>query len=753
MGSPNTFAIPSLTINDKVETWTFQSSYCIYKVINAGQGLNDVFAKKVICLEEFFFMIKNNTTRREFIKYVTYAGGSLIFSGFANGCTSEEPNSTGNGTRHPKKHLRPKLYWFIPDGLRCDPSTFQIYKWAEAGQLPNIKKMMDNGAYGYSIPVFPGHTPTNFATLFTGATPKIHGVADGPMRTEGYPLKMVSKGGFSSIAKKVPPIWYTLEKQNIISTLLSLPGSTPPELNRGVTIRGRWGGWGLEFPTINFHCEIDQELRIHQGLGNRVFYYGSELTKYINTREPNEWKMDLPASHHLAREIEIRNWGETFYGYIYASRNGDTPYYDNVLFSKDKQTVLAHLKEGQWSDWLPVKLSWETKNDYNIYTPKRMSWERGLSTISIDTEVKIKVIKLGHKDFFRIRLCYNSLNKHLVRPSYLAEEISEKVGPMVDFVDSYPPQLIYYNEDKTTFLEEQWHRNIVSYMINHLESDVIIQSIYTPNQMLTSRWWLGHIDPDSPRYANVGQAERKKLWVEVKHMYQQIDAIIGEIISHCDQNCYIILSSDHGAVPLYKEVRLNNLFAKTGLLKYRISNQTGEYEIDWENSQVIFLKMFNIYINPKGLAGNYNRATGPEYNKLRIHVKQILMSLTDEKGINPVAKIVNWEDAELLDLPKDRVGDLIIANKANYGWIEEISSDLRVFKDPLKSGYKQAVLPDNEMAMWTPFMIMGPGIKTNYEIPQPIRHIDQYPTIMKLLGKNIPSFVEGKPLNDIFEPA
>ena len=72
-----------------------------------------------------------------------------------------------------------KLYWFIPDGMRADPDLFDIFKWAEEGQLPNIKRMMDNGAYGYSIPTFPSHTPTNFATLFTGAYPLKHGVADG----------------------------------------------------------------------------------------------------------------------------------------------------------------------------------------------------------------------------------------------------------------------------------------------------------------------------------------------------------------------------------------------------------------------------------------------------------------------------------------------------------------------------------------------------------------------------------------------
>src|SRR5687768_12952174 len=64
-----------------------------------------------------------------------------------------------------------KLYWFVPDGLRADPDVFKIFQWAREGKLPNVRRMMEEGSYGYSIPVFPSHTPVNFASLFTGVAP------------------------------------------------------------------------------------------------------------------------------------------------------------------------------------------------------------------------------------------------------------------------------------------------------------------------------------------------------------------------------------------------------------------------------------------------------------------------------------------------------------------------------------------------------------------------------------------------------
>lgn len=648
-----------------------------------------------------------------------------------------------------------RLYWFIPDGLRAEPVTFKIYEWAKAGELPNIKRLMDEGSYGYSIPVFPGHTPTNFATLMTGTTPDVHGIADGPMRIEGYPLQMVSKGGFTSQAKKVPPIWYTLEQNKFLVSLLSIPGSTPPELNDGITIKGRWGGWGIEFPSIIFHSEGDAQLQVETGLNKRVFNFGSELTKFLKTENPTGWSLKVN-SFSPVREVNLLNWQAPLYALVYDSTDDGQENYDRVLFSKDKKTLFSDLKEGEWADWKPISLSYELKNDYNIYTPKKMAWERDASSVNIDTDVRIKIIKLGKKDYFRIRLVYDHLNEFLVKPNYLYEGIRKEMGPMVDFVDNYPPQLIYINEDKKTFIEEaqfslDWHNKMAEYMIKKFSSDVIIQSIYTPNQMLTSRWWMPYLDPKSPKYNQVSESERKILWGEVLQMYKSIDQVLGTILANTDENTYIVFSSDHGAIPLYKEVRLNNLFAKKGWLKFKYSKKTGEYEIDWAHTKVVFLQMDNIYIHPDGLDKAYRHASGPEYEALRSEVIDELNKLKDNNGLKPLAQVLKREQAAQLFLPPDRTGDLIIANSAHYNWVEDVSDDLVLFKDSLKGGYKQGVLPETEEGMWTPFIIKGPGVKKGFALQKPINHIDQYATLLKLLKVEAPAHKKGRVLDEILK--
>lgn len=626
-----------------------------------------------------------------------------------------------------------KLYWFIPDGMRADPDVFSVFQWAEEGKLPNIKKMMEEGSYGYSIPVFPSHTPTNFATLFTGATPKVHGIADGPMHVEGAPLAKPSAPGFSSVSKKVAPVWTLFEELGKNVLLLSIPGSTPPELEKGITIRGRWGGWGADTNKVVYEPTEKLEERKSAGRAFRLFFLGTPLTKFVQKHAAAEWT-GVPSSYSPPQEAVLREHGLPVYAYVYDSTDDGTVNYDRAVVALDKTdpSGFADLAEGEWSDWMPATLTFQDS--------------------SFDSDVRMKVIKLWDSGSFRITVLYNNLNRFVTLPSSVAQELTEHVGPMVDFADNWPAQLIYEPEDKQTFLEEaemslNWHRDAVPFIFQQYNPDVFIQDVYTPNQMLESRWWMKHVDPKSKSYDPDPQAE-----ADILKLYQGLDEIIGKALESGDKDSLFVLSSDHGVCPLDRVVKLNNLFAEKGWLKFTIDSRTGEPTIDWENSTVIYLKMAHIYVNPGGLGGEWNRASGPAYERLRQEVIDLLLSLEDEGGANPVRNAVPWEQAPgFFDLPTDRVGDIVLEATPGYFWTEEMDSDHRVFADPLNSGYKQTIDAKANSCMWTPFVIMGPGVKKGNELAEPISHTDQLPTILRLMGIDAPSTVEGKALEELMK--
>ncbi|MBU0762642.1 MAG: alkaline phosphatase family protein [Candidatus Altiarchaeota archaeon] len=655
----------------------------------------------------------------------------LLVYGLNHMSNQEVWESVENTPNIPNKKVLVRLHWFIPDGMRADPETFNIYRWAMDGELPNIKRLMENGAYGFSKPVFPSHTPVNYATLLTGTIPKTHGVADGPMRLEGNTLAAPSISGFSSRARKVPAIWKYLEDDGYNVFLISVPGSTPPELEKGTTIRGRWGGWGADFHSIIIERKDPKRVK-EMGRSTQLFYLGGYLTQFVDGVKKDT--INESSSKPISFRAEV--YGDKIEGKVIDSTDDKKIDYDRVILMRNGSEI-CNLGAGEWSEWVPAVFKWQD--------------------IDIHSHMRFNIIKLNADGFFRIRVLVSNINDKIVMPPEIAELTVKNAGPMVDFVDNYPPQLIYFNEDKKTFLEEanmsfDWHISAINYYCKSQKPDAVIHSIYTPNQMLTSRWWLGYIDNQSRRYDDVDEVEREKLWLEVKDMYKRLDEMIGEAMEDVGENGVFVLSSDHGAYPLDVSINLNNYFFEKGWINASFDNTTGNAIINWNKTRVIYLKMDNVYVNPDGLGDMWKRGEGEDYESFRQEVMNSLLNLNDSRGIKPIVAAVKNEDVEdYLDLPPSRVGDIVIANKPGYGFNEEMTQEGKIFSIPLKTGYKQAIFSDNVSAMWTPFMISGPGVKKNYMINHTISMEDQFPTIMYVLGLDVPKNIDGTIISEIIE--
>ena len=553
------------------------------------------------------------------------------------------------------------------------------------------------------------------------------------MHVEGFPLATPSAAGFASNAKKVDPIWTFLEEAGKKVALLSIPGSTPPELKNGITIRGRWAPWGFDTPAIVYEPLEKLEERKSTGRGFKLFYLGQKLTQFVETADATSWE-NAPRTFSAAHEFKMDAHGATVWGLVYDSTDDSATNYDRVLFSFDKKTAIANLKQGAWSGWFPIELMWNDKK--------------------VASDVKVKVIKVWEGGNFRVRLFFNNVNEFLTEPSNVAAELTEGVGPMVDFVDNWPAQLLYEEEDKDTFLEEaemslNWHRDAAGFIFRTYKPDFFIQDTYTPNQMLESRWW--HRQIAGPKFDYDTRAAARDEWEDIFWLYKKLDDVLGEAMKNLDKNSVVIFSSDHGVIPIEKQFKINNLFAQKGWLKYTIDATTGEPAIDWNASKVVYLKMAYVYIKPEGLGGAWTRGSGTAYEQLRNEVIQTLESLTDGNK-KPVVNAVKWEEApDFFELPADRIGDLVLEVEPGYQLWEEVDGSVNIFEAPLGGGYKQAINPETTKGMWTPFVIAGPGVKKGHRIEEPIRHVDQMPTILSLLGITVPAHVEGRVLTEILE--
>ena len=153
----------------------------------------------------------------------------------------------------------------------------------------------------------------------------------------------------------------------------------------------------------------------------------------------------------------------------------------------------------------------------------------------------------------------------------------------------------------------------------------------------------GLVDPDSARYNDVSDAEREKLWSEVHWLYEKLDAILGELLARAGENTFVVLSSDHGAVPLNKQVRINNLFAREGLLKFSTepSDRRARHRLAGDKGCV------PEYAECLSSARRSRRKLEAERWVLITKVPHtrdwLAQGLQDSDGVRPLEQVVNWE--------------------------------------------------------------------------------------------------------------
>ncbi len=98
-------------------------------------------------------------------------------------------------------------------------------KWISEGKLPNLKKMMDNGAHGPLRSTIPPITGAAWSSFQTGTNPGKHGAFNWFKRSEGeYNAEPVT-----ALDIKEPTLWRILNKYKKKVGLIGVPVTTPPE--------------------------------------------------------------------------------------------------------------------------------------------------------------------------------------------------------------------------------------------------------------------------------------------------------------------------------------------------------------------------------------------------------------------------------------------------------------------------------------------------------------------------------------------
>ncbi|HID08038.1 MAG TPA: hypothetical protein EYP10_12935, partial [Armatimonadetes bacterium] len=265
---------------------------------------------------------------------------------------------------------RPKRLVII--GLDA-PIAPRVYRFAMDGELPAIKRLIENGVYAEHCMVpFPTITPPNWTTIVTGAWPGTHGITCFNLHKPGEPLDRIVQA-FDSRDVKAEFLWNAAERVGKRSILLNYPTTWPPTINDGIQL----GGMGL--------CLNEWQIGVPpwgvpMTLCNEQFFSTEEYPQatVIELRSASGWQNmelrdgDLEAELPLQyRSPKYRVEPKSYYVLVRKDNSGA---YAEVILAKarDGNQVLATLRVGDWSPILRDEFDTEQGRQEAVFKCKLM---------------------------------------------------------------------------------------------------------------------------------------------------------------------------------------------------------------------------------------------------------------------------------------------------------------------------------------------------------------------------------------------
>jgi predicted AlkP superfamily phosphohydrolase/phosphomutase len=588
-----------------------------------------------------------------------------------------------------------------------------------AGQLPDLKRLADQGDYRRLRTTCPALSPVAWSSFATGVDPSRHGIFDFLSRdprdyrpvlssvSTTPPRRVLRLGkraiplsrGHVELRRRSRSWWQLLGEQGVFCSVLRVPITYPPEKLHGVMLSGM--------------CVPD--LRGTQGT----------FTAY-STRERPDWRsgdgewveLEGADGHYTATVVGPPAPFSGDGGDLSLPLALEAQGQDGAAQLRVGRATLK-LEAGEWSAWTPLEfggtlgprargicqfLLLEASPDVTLYQ----------SPIHIDPEAP--AVPISYPPYYS-----NYLAKKLGPFSTLglAEDTSALDEGVLDEASFLTQVHQFHDERERIFLDAL-----------HDTRDGVCAVVFDTTDRVQHMFFrtLQEEGPDHP----------------VRKVYRRMDDLVGRVMEHLGSDDVLMVMSDHGFMRFDRGVNLNTWLLQNGYLHLREGCTSDDWlaGIDWARTRAYSVGLAGIFLNLRGREGEGIVEPGEEADALRAEIATRLSELRDpgNGGAAPVRRVVDCHEA-FSGPYVDRAPDLLVGYASGY----------RVSWESAKGRATPSVLDDNTKH-WSgdhcvdPDLVPGVLFSSRPLGPDDPSIIDIGPTVLRLFGVEAPAHMQGRAL-------
>ncbi len=560
----------------------------------------------------------------------------------------------------------------------------------EKGLLANFRALVARGSYYHALNPFPTITAPNWTTLATGAMPGTHGITCYSVHHPGEDLDKIHTG-FNTAECSTEYIWDAAERVGKKSILLKYEASWPPTLKSGVVVDGCGPNWSDEFHRI----------------AQPQIFSSEEYPRGLLLDLEEDGKGNLTG----AMPIEVDGGDPVEYRLTYSPGPGRA-----VVKTHNGETV-ADLAKGDWSG--TIEGTFDAAGG------------------PIQGTFRLKLLEAPEADggAFTIFATEVFPKSGWTYPDRLGPELIEHLGhysPRAGWgAHAFVPHEMYL---ELMDYQHEWLGKAANYLCGRFDWQILYTQTHAHDY--SHHIYMRGYDPLTSELVNAKQ-ERHERYMD--HTYESADRFLGEVLRCADDDTLVILASDHGAITWHHDVPVADILEKAGLLVREGGWAPGRRvgKVAWEKTKALPQRSCYIYLNLKG-RDPHGIVEPRDYDRTCQEIRELLYSYRHPAtGENPFSLVVTREEARLLGLYGERVGDIVYAVRGGYG--HEHGQQLPTTK--YGRGSLESVL-----------VLAGPGIKKGVRREQTLVGIQGVvPTICYLLDIPFPRGCDGAIIYDALE--